>query len=57
MFDESFHNKLNTVQYNAALAITGSIWETNNENLCQELGLESLWIIHLVVRLQNLPKN
>ena len=31
------------------LGITGSIRGTNTENLYQELGLESLWIIRLVV--------
>ena len=42
MFNESFHKKLESVQYNAVLAMTGIIWETNTETLYQELGLESL---------------
>ena len=40
--NESFCNKLETVQYNAALAITGSIQGTSKVKLYKELGLESL---------------
>ena len=39
---ESFHQKLESIQYNAALAITGAIRGTSRAKLCQELGLESL---------------
>ena len=35
-------NKLESVQYNAALAITGAIKGTSKERLYEELGLESL---------------
>ena len=35
-------DKIENVQYNAALAITGAIKGTSKEKLCQELGLESL---------------
>ena len=38
----SFHQKLESVQYNACLAITGAIRGTSREKLYQELGLESL---------------
>ena len=40
--NESFCNKLETVQYNAALAITGSIQGTSKVKLYKELGFESL---------------
>ena len=42
VFNESFHKKLESVPYNAALAMTGAIRGTNTERLYQELGLESL---------------
>ena len=29
VFNGSFHEKLKSLQYNAALAMTGAIWETN----------------------------
>ena len=38
----SFHQKLESIQYNACLAITGAIQGTSKEKLYQELGLESL---------------
>ena len=38
----SFRSKLESVQYNAALAITGCIRGTSRERLYEELGLESL---------------
>ena len=41
-FNESFQNKLESVPYNAALAITGAIRGSSREKLYQELGLESL---------------
>ena len=40
--NDAFSNKLETVQYNAALAITGAIKGTSCEKLHQELGLEYL---------------
>ena len=41
-FNESFQNKLVSVQYNAALAITGAIRGSSREKFYEELGLESL---------------
>ena len=41
-FNEYFQNKSESVQYNAALAITGAIRGSSREKLYQELGLESL---------------
>ena len=40
--NDAFSNKLETVQYNAALAITGAVKGTSREKLYQELGLEYL---------------
>ena len=40
--NESFCNKLKSVQYKAALVITGAIQGTSRDKLYQELGLESL---------------
>ena len=40
--NDAFSNKLETVQYNAALAITGVIKGTSRKKLYQELGLEYL---------------
>ena len=49
--NESFCNKLESVQYKAALAITGAIQGTSRDKLYQELDLESLklrrWYKHL----------
>ena len=39
-FNESFQNKLESVQYNAALAIMGATRSSSREKLYQELGLE-----------------
>ena len=41
-FNESFHQRLESIQYNAAIAITGTIRGTLSEKLFQELGLETL---------------
>ena len=41
-FNNSFHQKTESVQYNAGLAITGAIRGTSREKIYQELGLESL---------------
>ena len=40
--NDSFHQKLESIQYNTVLAITGVIRGTSSEKLYQELGLESL---------------
>ena len=40
--NDAFSSELETVQYNAALAITGAIKGTSREKLCQELTLEYL---------------
>ena len=40
--NDSFCNNIESVQYNAALAITGAIRGSSRERLYQELGLESL---------------
>ena len=41
-YDNSFHQKLESIQYHAALAITCAIRSSSKEKLYQELGLESL---------------
>ena len=41
-FNESFDQRLESIQYNAAIAITGTIRGTSSEKLFQELGLETL---------------
>ena len=41
-YNSSFHEKLESLQYNACLTIRGAIRKTSSENLYQELGLESL---------------
>ena len=41
-YNASFHRKLESIQYNAALAITGVIRGTSKEKLYQELGFKSL---------------
>ena len=41
-FNASFHEKLESIQYNACLALTRTIRGTSKEKLYQELGLESL---------------
>ena len=41
-YNNSFHQKLESIKYNAALAITGAIRGSSREKLYQELGLESL---------------
>ena len=38
-YNNSFHQKLESIQYNAALAITGTIRGSSREKLYQELGL------------------
>ena len=41
-FNNSFHERLESIQYNAALAITGAIRGSSREKLCQKLGFELL---------------
>ena len=41
-YNTSFHQRLESLQYNAALAITGAIRGTSKEKLYNVLGLESL---------------
>ena len=41
-YNMSFHQKLESIQYNACLAIVGAIRGTSKEKLYQEIGLESL---------------
>ena len=41
-FNNSFHAKMESIQYNACLAITGAIRGTSREKIYQELGLNSL---------------
>ena len=41
-FNESFHERVESIQYSAAIATTGAIRGTSSEKLYQELGLESL---------------
>ena len=41
-FNNSFHDRLESIQYNACLAITGAIRGTSREKLYQELALDSL---------------
>ena len=41
-FNESFHQRFESIQYNAAIAITGTIKGTSWKKLFQELGLETL---------------
>ena len=41
-FNMSFQKKRGTIQYNAALAITGAISGSSREKIYQELGLETL---------------
>ena len=55
--NESFCNKIERVQYNAALAITGAIRGTSKTKLYHELGLESLkfrrWMRRLVCSIKS----
>ena len=41
-FNNSFHQRIESIQYNVALAITGAIRGTSNKKLYQELSFESL---------------
>ena len=50
-YNMSFHHKLESIQYNACLAITGAIRGTSKEKIHQELGLESLQLRRLYRKL------
>ena len=41
-YNDYFHQKLESIQYNAAFAITEASRGTSSEKLYQKLGLESL---------------
>ena len=41
-YNTSFHQNIESIQYNAALAITGGLRGTSREKLYQELGFKSL---------------
>ena len=41
-YNASFHRKLESIQYNAVLAITSAIPRTSKDKLYQKLGFESL---------------
>ena len=41
-FNESFHQKIESIQYNASLERTGAIRGSSREKIYQEVGLESL---------------
>ena len=41
-YNNTYHQKMELIQYNAALAITGVIRGSSREDLYQELGLDSL---------------
>ena len=41
-YNESINSKLESIQYNATLAITGALKGTSRSKLHKELGLESL---------------
>ena len=41
-YNTLFHQNIESIQYNAALAITGAVRETSKQKLYQELGFESL---------------
>ena len=40
-YNNTFHQKLESIQYNAAIAITGAIRGSSREKFYQELGLEN----------------
>ena len=41
-YNNPFHEKLEPIQYNAALATTGAIRASSKEEIYQQLGFESL---------------
>ena len=52
-YNETFHQKLESVQYNVCLALSGTIRESSREKLYQELGLESFQRPRWYIILQN----
>ena len=59
-YNNSFHQKLESIRYNAALAIAGAVRGSSRENLYQELGLESLkqrWWFRKLCYLFQITKN
>ena len=42
VYNETFHQKLESIQYNACLALSGTIRGLSREKLYNELGLKSL---------------
>ena len=42
MFNNSFHDKLESIQYNTTLVITSVIGGSSKEKIYRELGFESL---------------
>ena len=45
-FNNSFHAKIESIQYKTCLAITGAIRSTSREKILQKLGLEALQLRH-----------
>ena len=45
-WNETFHQKLESIQYNACLALSGAIRGSSRENFFHKLGLESLQFRH-----------
>ena len=41
-YNFAFHDKLESIQYNTCLTITGTVRGTSAEKIYEELGLESL---------------
>ena len=54
--NSSFHEKLESIQYNAFLAITGAIRRTSSKKIYQQLGLESLKLRRWFRKLRNFYK-
>ena len=56
-FNESFHKNLKSIQYNAAIAITGVIRGTSSEKHFQELGfIFKNYVYFIKFFLRNLPR-
>ena len=57
-FNNSFHDRLDSIHYNASFAITEAIRGTSSENLYQELGLEAprlrFFLFHSVFKIKHL---
>ena len=52
VFNASFQEKLESIQYNACLALTRTIRGTSKEKLYQEVGLESLQLRRWYIKLR-----